>query len=48
MTNQLPAMQLVGSPHSARTLAIVLTVLFVVFSVALVFTPWQQSVSGMG
>jgi len=48
MTNQLPAMQLAGSPHSARTLAIILTVLFVVFSVALVFTPWQQSVSGMG
>lgn len=48
MTNQLPAMQLVGSSHSARTLAVILTILFVVFAVALVFTPWQQSVSGMG
>lgn len=48
MTSQLPAMQLVGSSHSARTLAVILAVLFVVFSVALVFTPWQQSVSGMG
>lgn len=48
MTSPLPAMQLVGSSHSARTLALVLTVLFLVFGAALVFTPWQQSVSGMG
>ncbi len=44
----LPAMELVGSAHSARTLAVVLAVLIVVFAVALVFTPWQQSVSGLG
>ncbi len=48
MIRQLPAMQLAGSSHSARTLALILTLIFVVFSVALVFTPWQQSVSGMG
>lgn len=44
----LPAMDRVGSAHSARTLAIVLAILFVVFAVALIFTPWMQSVSGAG
>ncbi|NWF83118.1 MAG: HlyD family efflux transporter periplasmic adaptor subunit [Bryobacteraceae bacterium] len=44
----LPAMALVGSAHSARTLAMLLSILLVVFSVALIFTPWQQSVSGAG
>jgi multidrug resistance efflux pump len=41
-------MALVGSAHSARTLAMLLSILLVVFSVALIFTPWQQSVSGAG
>lgn len=44
----LPAMELVGSAHSARTLAILLSILMLVFSAALIFTPWQQSVSGAG
>jgi len=44
----LPAMELVGSPHSARRLALVLSVMMVVFTIALIFTPWQQSVSGTG
>lgn len=44
----LPAMELVGSPHSARRLAIALTVMLIISAVALIFTPWQQSVSGDG
>lgn len=44
----LPAMALVGSAHSARTLAILLSVLMAVFLTALIITPWQQSVSGAG
>jgi multidrug resistance efflux pump len=41
-------MELVGSPHSARKLAIVLAVMMLASAIALVFTPWQQSVSGTG
>lgn len=48
MIRELPAMELVGSSTAARTLAIILSVLFIVTSVALIFTPWQQSVSGVG
>lgn len=48
VSGYLPAMELVGSPHSARRLAILLSVLMVVFTIALIFTPWQQSVSGTG
>lgn len=44
----LPAMELVGSPHSARNLAVVIGVGLVVFNIALIFAPWQQSVSGTG
>ncbi|HBY61736.1 MAG TPA: transporter [Solibacterales bacterium] len=44
----LPAMRLVGTPHTTRTLARVLAVMFLVTVAALVFTPWQQSVPGKG
>lgn len=44
----LPAMGLVNSTKSARTLAWILVFLLVFSAFALVFTPWQQSVSGNG
>ncbi|MDX2154252.1 MAG: HlyD family efflux transporter periplasmic adaptor subunit [Bryobacteraceae bacterium] len=44
----LPAMRLVGTPHTTRTLARVLAALFLTIVMALVFTPWQQSVPGKG
>jgi multidrug resistance efflux pump len=47
-TGGLPALDKIGNVHSARTLAWILTALFLFFSVALIFTPWQQSVSGVG
>jgi membrane fusion protein, adhesin transport system len=45
---ELPAMRMVVPARSARTLAIILSVLLILFSAALIFTPWQQSVSGSG
>ena len=47
-TGQLPAMELVGSSNQARILARLLLVMILLFSVAMIFTPWQQSVSGLG
>jgi multidrug efflux pump subunit AcrA (membrane-fusion protein) len=47
MTN-LPAMSMVASPRSTRTLAVILILILVFTALALVFTPWQQSVSGQG
>lgn len=44
----LPAMEMVKAPHTARTLATILAILFAVIVLALVFTPWQQSVPGKG
>lgn len=44
----LPELAQVGNVHGVRTLAWVLTALFIFFAFALVFTPWQQSVSGVG
>lgn len=44
----LPAMSLVSGGRPVRLLAWTLLVLLVVGAVALVFTPWQQSVSGLG
>lgn len=44
----LPDLEKVGSVHSARTLAWILTGLFIFFALALTVTPWQQSVSGVG
>ena len=47
MTN-LPAMSMVASPRSTRTLAVILILILVFTALALVSTPWQQSVSGQG
>ena len=44
----LPAMELVGSANNARALAQIISVLLLTTIVGLVFTPWQQSVSGNG
>jgi multidrug efflux pump subunit AcrA (membrane-fusion protein) len=44
----LPALEKAGNVQNARTLAWVLTAMFIFFAIALVFTPWQQSVSGVG
>lgn len=44
----LPALDLVGSAQNARVLAQILAVLLITTAVALIFTPWQQSVSGNG
>lgn len=44
----LPAMEMVGSANSARILAQIISVLLLTTIVALIFTPWQQSVSGNG
>jgi multidrug resistance efflux pump len=41
-------MEQVESGHHVRLLAWILVLLLVVVSVGLVFTPWQQSVSGVG
>ena len=46
--NSLAAMELVATPRIVRTLAAILVVMFLLTAVALVFTPWQQSVSGLG
>lgn len=46
--DRLPALRYVGSPRTARTLARILTILFVVVALALTVTPWQQTVSGKG
>jgi multidrug resistance efflux pump len=43
----LPSMQAALSPRSTRTLAILLVALLIL-SIAVLFTPWQQSVSGIG
>jgi membrane fusion protein, adhesin transport system len=52
MTPALPrplrAMDEVGSSNSARVLAVTLVVLGLFLLAALIFTPWQQSVSGAG
>ena len=44
----LPAIEQVRAPHATRTLASILTLLFLVIVIALIFTPWQQSVPGKG
>lgn len=44
----LPAMELVGSGRPVRLLAWILVALLLVTALALIATPWQQSVSGMG
>lgn len=44
----LPTLEKAGTIHRARSLAWILTAMFIFFSIALVFTPWQQSVSGVG
>lgn len=44
----MPVAELVGSTHHARTLALALSAFILFFTVALIFTPWQQSVSGLG
>lgn len=44
----LPAMELVGSANNARVLAQIISVLLLTTIIALIFTPWQQSVSGSG
>jgi membrane fusion protein, adhesin transport system len=44
----LPAMELVGSANNARVLAQIISVLLLTTIIALIFTPWQQSVSGGG
>jgi multidrug resistance efflux pump len=47
-THVLPVMAELDSGKRIRTVARSLLVLFVASTVALIFTPWQQSVSGMG
>jgi membrane fusion protein, adhesin transport system len=44
----LPAIEFVGSAQNARVLAQILGVLILTTVVGLIFTPWQQSVSGNG
>lgn len=44
----LPAMELVGSAGNARALAQIISVFLLTTMIALIFTPWQQSVSGGG
>jgi membrane fusion protein, adhesin transport system len=44
----LPAIEFVGSAQNARVLAQILAVLILTTMVGLIFTPWQQSVSGNG
>ncbi|MGJ5820304.1 HlyD family secretion protein [Paludibaculum fermentans] len=46
--SSLAAMELVTTPRIVRTLAAILVVMFLFTALALVFTPWQQSVSGLG
>jgi len=47
-THVLPVMAELDSGKRIRTVARSLVILFVASTVALIFTPWQQSVSGMG
>ncbi len=44
----LPSMSLVDTRASIRTLAVLLLLLFIVLPIALLLTPWQQSVTGTG
>lgn len=44
----LPVMAELGSGKRVRTVARTLVLFFVLAVIALIFTPWQQSVSGMG
>ena len=46
--DDLPALRYVGSTDNARVLSRILTVVFLVAGLALVVTPWQQTVSGTG
>lgn len=47
-THVLPVMAELDSGKRVRTVARSLTIFFVLSVIALVFTPWQQSVSGLG
>ncbi len=47
-TPMLPALRLVQSSRIARRIAYVLMFMLVVTSVAMVFAPWQQTVTGSG
>lgn len=48
LRHELAALTDLGTPASLRVLAIVLIVVLIVGLAALIFAPWQQSVSGMG
>lgn len=48
LITRLPALELVGSSNNSRVLAQIIAVLLLTTIVGLIFTPWQQSVSGSG
>jgi membrane fusion protein, adhesin transport system len=48
LITHLPALELVGSSNNSRVLAQIIAVLLLTTIVGLIFTPWQQSVSGSG
>ncbi len=45
---ELPSMDQVRTPHSVRTLATLLVIVFVILPIALLLAPWQQNVTGTG
>ncbi|MFQ3589561.1 MAG: biotin/lipoyl-binding protein, partial [Chloracidobacterium sp.] len=42
------ALKLVESPRPARPLALILMLVLVLFVLALIYVPWQQSITGVG
>lgn len=45
---QLHSLELIKTPHAMRPIAVALIVLALLLALALVFTPWQQSITGYG